>query len=101
PSPSCPHTLSLHDALPISLLALDLEVGEHRLAARAPVDDVVVAVDQSLVVQAHEHLAHGARQPLVHGEAQARPVAGGTELLELTDRKSTRLNSSHGSISYA
>ena len=42
------------DELRVALLALHLEVGEHRLAARAPVDDVVVAVDQPFFLEAHE-----------------------------------------------
>ena len=79
------------DELGVALLALDLEVGEHGLAARAPVDDVVVAIDQPLVVEAHEHLAHRARQPLVHREALARPVAGGAEPLQLADDRAARL----------
>src|SRR5205814_1628915 len=47
------------DELAVPLLALDLEVGQHRLAPRAPVDDVVALVDQPLFPQAHERLAHG------------------------------------------
>src|SRR5262249_37843230 len=39
------------DELRVALLALHLEVGEHGLAARAPVDDVVVAVDQAFLVE--------------------------------------------------
>src|SRR5205807_4372507 len=71
------------DELGVALLALDLEVREHRLTTRAPVDDVVVAIDQLLGIQAHEDLAHGARQAGVHREALVRPIAGGAEPLEL------------------
>ena len=34
-------------------------------------------------IEVDEHLEHGPRQALVHGEALARPVAGGAEPLEL------------------
>ena len=73
------------DELRVALLALDFQVGEHRLAARAPVHDAVVAIDQPLVVEPHEDLAHRPREPRVHREAQTRPVAGGAQLLELAD----------------
>ena len=69
----------------VDLLVLDLEVGQRRVAAGAPVDDVVAAVDQPLVVELDEDLAHRAREPLVHGEALALPVAGGAQALELVD----------------
>ena len=43
------------------LFVLHLQVGEGRVAARAPVDDVLAPVDQVLLVEAHEHGTHGAR----------------------------------------
>ena len=52
---------------------------------RAPVDDALAAVDQALVVQLLEHVVDGLVAALVHREAQAVPVAGRTELLELLD----------------
>src|SRR6185503_12789892 len=71
------------DELGVAILALHLEIGQHGLAARTPVHDVVVAVDQALLPELDERLPHGPRQPGVHGEALARPVAGGAELPEL------------------
>src|SRR5690348_17559956 len=67
------YTLSLHDALPIYL--------PHRVpVARGPAQ---------------------LRRPLDHHRCQLRPpLAGGVTEVE-ADRKSTRLNSSHPSISYA
>src|SRR5207249_7118721 len=88
PSPSYIYTLSLHDALPILILQ------EH---AHGGLADVVVnrrhllfdarhgALDQCHDVGLHRH-------PQLAGRG-ARPAGG--------DRKSTRLNSSHVSISYA
>ena len=78
------------DELRVALLALHLEVGEHRLAARAPVDDVVALVDQALLPEAHEDLAHRPREAGVHGEALPRPVARGPQPLELADDGAAR-----------
>src|SRR5687768_18313342 len=72
------YTLSLHDALPISGHVLDLgrrvEQVEHRLE-----------IDEAL-----------ADRPVYPAEHVERPKELGEQ-----DRKSTRLNSSHGYISYA
>ena len=38
----------------VRLLVLHLEVGERRLAARAPVDDPLAAVDQAFVIEVRE-----------------------------------------------
>src|SRR5438067_13788794 len=63
------YTLSLHDALPIWVLARD--------------DHVVAAV------------------AIPRGNAVAPPELAGDAPIAFPDRKSTRLNSSHVSISYA
>ena len=64
---------------------LDLSVRERRQAVRAPVDDAAALVDETLVVQLAERLAHGAGAALVHREAGAGPVAARTDLLLLLD----------------
>ena len=51
----------------------------------APVDHTVAAVDQALIIQAHEHFLHGLGAALVHGKALAVPVAAAAQLLQLTD----------------
>ena len=71
--------------VPLYVLVLHLDVGEGGLAARAPVDHVVSAVDQPLVVQLDERLVHGAGEPLVQGESLARPVARTAQCLQLFD----------------
>ena len=68
---------------PLHLDLLHLEIGDRGEQLRVPVDQPLVLVDQALVVERDEHLEHRARQPLVHGEALARPVARGAEPLEL------------------
>src|SRR5207245_7231108 len=90
PTPPPPHELyplSLHDALPISprptVAVLDLDRREHEVGMpRQP-----AKIGQKL----HTH----------HTLATQKPVRQQRSLLLNADRKSTRLNSSHGSISYA
>src|SRR5687768_17870115 len=72
------YTLSLHDALPI------LDVGA----------DVGAAGVQGLF---RGHVVGGADHGALHGQLPLLRVVG----LGVGDRKSTRLNSSHGYISYA
>ena len=61
----------------------DLEIGERGLAARAPGDEPLAAVDEPLVIEALEDVAHRARRTGVHGEDEARPVARGAQDLHL------------------
>ena len=53
------------------------QIADHRAAARAGIRHVAAAIDQPLAVEARKSLNHGLRVGRVHGEAQARPVAGG------------------------
>ncbi len=69
---------------------LHLEVGDRGEQLRVPVDQPLVLVDQALVVEIDEDLQHRARQPLVHRETLARPVARGAEPLELVDDDAAR-----------
>ena len=70
---------------------LDFEVGDGGEQLRVPIDQALVLVDQPGAVELDEHLAHGAGQSLVHGEALARPVAGGAEPLQLIDDQAAGL----------
>src|SRR5207249_5566322 len=78
PAPPQIYTLSLHDALPIFGVALARQELERHTDARQRRAQLVRDVGQELLLPAHEPLD---------------PVG--------QDRKSTRLNSSHVSISYA
>ena len=64
---------------------LDLRVGERRQAMRAPVDDAAALINEALIVQLAEGLAHGPGAALVHREAGAGPVAARAHLLLLLD----------------
>src|SRR5207249_11184997 len=93
PLPSTLSTLSLHDALPIYFRLLQIGVGgqgTERVEERAAVHVLSAHTrDQALFVQS---------QALVY-EDRNHPVAVAD--MRSLDRKSTRLNSSHVSISYA
>src|SRR5207245_6185490 len=85
--------LSLHDALPISDSLAWIEV-----YFAVPVLSAVVHVDE-----AAPHM-HVLLLPLLNGRMQGSDLVGSRSRLramQSEDRKSTRLNSSHGSISYA
>ncbi len=75
----------------VHFLLLRLLVGQRGQAARAPVDDVVAAVDQALLVQLNEHLAHRAREVLVQREVGAGPVGRASDRLELVEDARARL----------
>src|SRR5207245_10765655 len=94
----CP--LSLHDALPISTKE------DSGWLSRLPGKDVAVGYPgPSLCVQGHLHPGPVARKDrviLVVSTLEERKNAPFVlDWFLNTDRKSTRLNSSHGSISYA
>ena len=61
------------------VVVLDLEVGERGTAVDAPVDDAFAAVDQAVLVEVQECLAHRALTRLVHRERLALPVGRGAE----------------------
>src|SRR5207245_8453922 len=94
------YTLSLHDALPIYLVVAFLwrHVADQWNAA------LVLRV--ILRDRAVRYLPHGIERDVVQRDNlprdQARHSSLNTNLVAFVlDRKSTRLNSSHGSISYA
>src|SRR5690606_41962339 len=92
--PSWTSTLPLHDALPI----WHPDVTEHPCRARvvtAPRDD-----REGARVRLHDHVSLvDTGEPGDRAAVEADAL--GERLLELGDRKSTRLNSSHVKISYA
>ena len=60
----------------VLLLGDDLQVRHRGLQDGVPVDEALAAIDQALLVEAHEGLPHRRGEPLVHGEALVRPVDG-------------------------
>ena len=64
---------------------LYLSIRNRGLADRTPVDDAAALVDQALIVELAERLAHGLGAALVHREAGAGPVTARAHLLLLLD----------------
>src|SRR5207245_9780520 len=95
------HPPSLHDALPISSSATATGDKKTHQMAQKPVDAKVAAQCAPIV-------AYGCRQNAGQAEPRASspsadsspPVTVADPAPTPGDRKSTRLNSSHGSISY-
>ncbi len=81
--PSVTERIAEVPELAILFLLLRLLVGEGGEAAGAPVDDVVAAVDEVLLVQPDEHLAHRPRESFVEREVGPVPVATGADGLQL------------------
>ncbi len=67
----------------LDLDVLDLQVRDRGLQFRMPVHQPLVAIDQALLVQGDEHLAHRCREARIQGEALAAPVAGSAEAPQL------------------
>jgi hypothetical protein len=69
--------------LPLHCLVLDLFVTQGRAAARAPVDDVTASIDEPLLEQSNEDLAHGPTHVRVEREVLARPIERPSDTLHL------------------
>ena len=67
----------------VGVLVIDLEVGERRFASRAPVDQLAIAVNQTLAMEPDEDLDHRARETGVEREALAAPVARSAQAAQL------------------
>src|SRR5207248_6058299 len=92
PTPLSP--LSLHDALPISLLVLEVEQARQRGRLRLGIVGEQVQLGEPQVAGLREQLLDPVTRRM-----QLEPVADAGR--DEGDRKSTRLNSSHRTISYA
>ena len=73
------------------LALLNLKVGDRRLAAWVPVDEVLITVDRAVLVEIAEDLAHCAFVALVEREAFALVVAGCSKPAELLDDRAAEL----------
>ena len=83
---------ALHGIADVVQLAFDIPgfgllVRQGREAARAPVDYPMAPVNEPLLPQRHEHFPHRPRVGGVEGEPRPRPVAGGTDHLELLENR--------------
>ena len=69
--------------LPLPFLVNHFQIAQRRQTTRAPVNNVVRAINESLFVQSHKHFAHDARKLRRQGESLARPIAALPDLLHL------------------
>src|SRR5580700_6919843 len=79
--------------VPQAALDLDLlhfEIGDRGEEFGVPIDEPLVAIDQPGIVKLDEHFHDGTGEALIHGEALARPVAGGAKPLQLVDDDAAR-----------
>src|SRR3989449_4376446 len=88
------YTLSLHDALPISLVKQF-----QSLEVKADADQQLIELKRKMGLL--PAASGGESKQLGKGAAEAELVEDDDAPPEHQDRKSTRLNSSHGYISYA
>src|SRR5207245_8275764 len=101
PAPPLTSSLSLHDALPISRPAAEALVALRELLALQHRDEVA-----ALLARRRRERLQGRRERHVRRAVEDHRglhlgEQGLRRLGSRGDRKSTRLNSSHGSISYA
>src|SRR5271157_233343 len=54
--------------MPLRLLMFYLHIGKRGLATRAPVDNVVAAVDEPLFIESDKNLTNGPGKPCIHGK---------------------------------
>src|SRR5207245_6793373 len=99
--PPRPSTLSLHDALPISISAVDVALWDLKAKeARQPLYKLLGPYRDAMPIYGSGGFTTYSERELA--EQLAGWVGAGIPRVKMKigDRKSTRLNSSHGSISY-
>ena len=70
------------------VLMFHFQIRQSRVASGAPVDDVVPAVDEPLLVKAHKNFLNGFRKSFIHGKPFTAPVAGTTQSSQLVNNQS-------------
>src|SRR5699024_12687488 len=99
PPPTDPHPLSLHDALPIYTGTFGKALGGASGGYVSGRGEIVAMLRQ----KGRPYLFSNSLAPAIVAATftALELIEGSAELRETLDRKSTRLNSSHVSISYA
>jgi hypothetical protein len=77
----------------LTLLGLGqhFEIRQRGVQHRIPVDEPLAAIDESILVQAHEHVGDDGGETFVHREAVARPIDGIAEATLLPEDRAARL----------
>src|SRR5207245_10169241 len=94
------YPLSLHDALPISLASV-LPLGENFTENTWPAGLVSTPLARGRSRSLTSQSMTDEPRDSMSSPQQASDLLSGAKASDRRDRKSTRLNSSHGSISYA
>ena len=71
--------------------AVDLQIRDHRVHHRIPIDQALVAVNQAFPIEPDEHAANRHGQCRIHCEALPAPVGRSAEPAELASDSSARL----------
>ncbi len=69
----------------IDFFVEDFIVGDGGLQERVPVDEPLAAIDQAVLEHLEERMPDGLRADVIEREANASPVAAGSDRLELAD----------------
>ncbi len=64
---------------------LHFQVGQRSYAARAPVDNPLASINETLVVECYKNPSHGFRKTFVHGETLSTPITAGSQPFKLAD----------------
>src|SRR5215472_759779 len=73
------------------LAVVDLEIGDHGVHLRVPVDQPFVSIDQPFAIELNEYFAHGGGEARIHREAFAAPIRRGAEAAQLSDDRAAGL----------
>ena len=68
---------------PFGLLMVDLIVRKRSTAGRAPVHQIVAAVDKTAFIEGNEYSADGMGKPFVHRKPFPRPIDGSADFTQL------------------
>ena len=67
----------------VFIFMFHFDIGNGRVAVRAPVGNARPLIDKALVIQAYEHFAHSRRAAFIHRETLAVPVTGRPQRTQL------------------
>ena len=68
---------------PFGFLMFNFIIGKRSTAGRAPVNQIVAAVDKPAFIEGNEYGTHGMGKPFVHRKPLPRPIDGGADFTQL------------------
>ena len=96
------HRITNEPQISGALVVHHFQIADGRLAARAPIDHVTPAIDQSLAIQPQKRFQHRAIKPRLQRKSLARPVARSAQAnhLLLDDAAALRLPFPHAPLEF-